>query len=124
MTIPSHRGRGIYPRLLDAIIRIESMVAERFWIAYAPENHASGAGVAKAGFQSVAQLSFDREGIPAVRSLAGDGGTVLSRALGIRETDDRLAPCWRCVRAGRIGMYCEEGTCACDYQRADGGCAA
>src|SRR4051812_38212641 len=37
VTLASHRGQGIYPRLLDAIVRAESREAERFWIAYAPE---------------------------------------------------------------------------------------
>ena len=33
VTFPSHRGLGIYPRLLDAIVRLESAEAGRFWIA-------------------------------------------------------------------------------------------
>jgi ribosomal protein S18 acetylase RimI-like enzyme len=40
VTSKEHRGKGIYPRLLDAIVRAESREAARFWIAYAPENHA------------------------------------------------------------------------------------
>lgn len=36
VTLPTHRGQGIYPRLLEAIVRAESHEAERFWIAYAP----------------------------------------------------------------------------------------
>jgi GNAT superfamily N-acetyltransferase len=58
VTRPSYRGLGIYPRLLEAIVRAESAEAERFWIAYAPENHASGNGIAKAGFHAVAEMSF------------------------------------------------------------------
>src|SRR5688572_2363025 len=59
VTLPSHRGLGIYPRLLQAIVRAESAEAERFWIAYAPENHASGSGIRKAGFADIAEMSFD-----------------------------------------------------------------
>ena len=44
VTVAPFRGLGLYPRLVDAIVRTESREAERFWIAYAPENRAS-AGV-------------------------------------------------------------------------------
>ena len=36
VTLPSHRGLGIYPRLLQAIVAEESRQAARFWIGYAP----------------------------------------------------------------------------------------
>ena len=124
VTLPSYRGRGIYPRLLQAIVRAESVEAERFWIAYAPENHASGAGIAKAGFSILAEMSFDSGGRPALRSLALGGAAIASRVLGLRETSEPLTPCWRCVRAGRRGMTCAAGTCQCDYQQPTSGCAA
>lgn len=124
VTLPAHRGRGIYPRMLQAILRAEGETVERFWIAYAPENRASGSGIAKAGFTAQAELSFDVNGRPAVRPLAREGTAVLSRALGIRETDEALTPCWRCVRAGRGAMACAEGQCRCDYQEPRSGCAA
>jgi len=118
VTRPAHRGLGIYPRLLDAIVRAESR-AERFWIAYAPENHASGAGMRKAGFVEVAELSFDASGRPAVH-----GATAAARVLGLPLAPAALAPCWRCVRAGRGAMSCPEGQCRCDYQQPVSGCAA
>ena len=124
VTRPAHRGLGVYPRLLDAIVRTESREAERFWIAYAPENHASGAGIRRAGFATLAELSFDAEGRAALRGLVPDGGRVASRVLGLPEVADALAPCWRCVRAGRGAMACAEGACRCDYQVAASGCAA
>lgn len=123
VTLPSHRGRGIYPRLLQAIVQAESVNADRFWIAYAPENHASGAGIAKAGFITLAEMSFDAGGRPALRSMVLGGAAMASRVLGLRETSDPLTPCWRCVRAGRSGMTCAEGTCQCDYQQPTSGCA-
>jgi GNAT superfamily N-acetyltransferase len=123
VTLPSHRGLGIYPRLLQAIVRAELTDAERFWIAYAPENHASGAGIAKAGFTTLAEMSFDADGLPALRAMVPGGARVASRVLGLRETSEPLTPCWRCVRAGRTGMTCAEGTCRCDYQRPTSGCA-
>ena len=64
VTLAAYRGRGIYPRLLDAMVDAECSMpgddgngAERFWIVHAPENHASGAGLGKAGFRVVADLS-------------------------------------------------------------------
>lgn len=121
VTLPSHRGLGIYPRLLQAILRTESVDAERFWIGYAPENHASGAGIRKAGFVDAVELSFDTSGRPALRPLVADASAVASM-LGLPVTTESLAPCWRCVRAGRGSMSCG-GRCACDYQVAESGCA-
>jgi GNAT superfamily N-acetyltransferase len=124
VTLAAHRGQGIYPRLLDAIVRAESREAERFWIAYAPENRASGAGIRKAGFVDLAELSFDTEGRAALRALMPGGARVASRVLGVPETPLALAPCWRCVRAGRGSMSCAPDRCQCDYQVAKSGCAA
>ena len=124
VTLAAHRGLGIYPRLLEAIVRAESREAERFWIAYAPENHASGAGIRKAGFVTLAELSFDALGRPALKGLVPGGGSVASRVLGLPEATDDLAPCWRCVRAGRANMTCAPGSCRCDYQVPTSGCAA
>jgi hypothetical protein len=125
VTLASHRGLGIYPRLLDAIVRAESREAERFWIAYAPENHASGTGIRKAGFVNVAELSFDPTGQPALQSLLPGGGTAAVRLLRLPVTSDALAKCWRCARsAARREMSCAAGSCRCDYQQPKSGCAA
>lgn len=123
VTLGAHRGKGIYPRLLDAIVRLESSEAERFWIIHAPENHASGSGIRKAGFTTVAQLSFDAGGRPAVRAGVEGGDAAAARVLGLPIAREPLAPCWRCVRAGKpAAMACAEGHCACDYQHAASGC--
>jgi hypothetical protein len=124
VTLVEHRGLGIYPRLLEAIVWAESREAERFWIAHAPENHASGAGIRKAGFVALAELSFDALGHPALKGLVPGGGRVASRVLGLPEAQDDLAQCWRCVRAGRGSMTCAPGSCRCDYQVPKSGCAA
>jgi ribosomal protein S18 acetylase RimI-like enzyme len=124
VTLAEHRGLGIYPRLLDAIVRAESAEAERFWIACAPENHASGAGIRRAGFVAVAELSFDAQGRAALVELAPGGGRAAARVLGLPEVHHPLAPCWRCVRAGRGAMSCASGSCRCDYQQPRSGCAA
>lgn len=124
VTLPSYRGLGIYPRLLQAIVSAESVEAERFWIGYAPENHASGAGIRKAGFVTAAEMSFDAHGRPALRAEIPVEATAASRVLGLPITSEPLTPCWRCVRAGRVGMACPEGSCRCDYQQPKSGCAA
>ena len=122
VTLKQFRGMGIYPRLLDGIVEAESAEARRFWIAYAPENHASGAGIRKAGFTDVAELSFDIEGRPALRPREEEGSAA-ARMLGLPEGDGPLAPCWRCARAaGLAASSCASGQCCCDYQRAEAGC--
>lgn len=118
VTLSAFRGRGIYPRLLLEILAAESALgASRFWIAYAPENHASGSGIERAGFTHVAELSFDATGTAAVRPVVEGIGPRVSALLGVPETAAALTPCWKCVRAGRGTMYCAPGECACDYQR-------
>jgi GNAT superfamily N-acetyltransferase len=124
VTLPAHRGKGIYPRLLRAILLAAAAEAERFWIGYAPENHASGAGIRKAGFTTMAEVSFDAAGRPAVRAIAPGGDHEVARLLGLPLAES-VSACWRCVRAGRKEvMYCAPGRCTCDYQQKDLGCTA
>ena len=124
VTLSAYRGLGIYPRLLQEIVRAESAEADRLWIGYAPENHASGAGIRKAGFVDAAEMSFDAHGQPALRAMIPGGERAASRVLGLPITTEPLTPCWRCVRAGRAGMTCPEGACRCDYQQPKSGCVA
>lgn len=122
VTLEPFRGLGIYPRLVDAIVRAESG-AERFWIAAAPENHASGSGIRKAGFTALAELSFDADGRPAIQPIVPGAASIVSRLLDLPQAQATLTPCWRCARAGRGVMYCAEGECLCDYQVPMSGCA-
>ena len=129
VTLRAHRGKGIYPRLVDAILRAESREAHRFWIAYAPENHASGAGIRKAGFVTVAELSFDSSGRPAVAGSPSVDGAAAASVFGLPPATEPLSQCWRCARATLGGaahaeMSCAGGGCACDYQRPEVACAA
>jgi ribosomal protein S18 acetylase RimI-like enzyme len=106
VTLPAHRGLGIYPRLLEAIVRAESREAERFWIAYAPENHASGAGIRKAGFVALAELSFGPDGAAAVWGLIPGAG----RVGGARARAPRGRGAARAVLALRArGPGCDDG---------------
>jgi hypothetical protein len=123
VTLASHRGLGIYPRLLNEIVRAESMEAERFWIAYAPENRASGSGIRKAGFVTVAELSFDASGQPAVQVVSPDE-VAAAKMFGLPQAGD-LSLCWRCARAAKtaaIGCATAK-SCCCDYQRPEVSCA-
>lgn len=127
VTLKAHRGLGIYPRLLNAIVDAELSDAERFWIAYAPENHASGSGVRKAGFTTVAEISFDHGGRPALRPtvFVGSSQPAAYQLLDLPVLEEALAQCWRCVRMGRTGeQSCKAGMCTCDYQQPEHGCAA
>lgn len=122
VTQPTHRGLGIYPRLLAAIVALEEAEADRFWVAYSPENRASGAGVHKAGFSTVAQISFDQHNRPAIHMLRDDAPNPACM-LGLPDLADALAQCWRCVRMGRtIEASCPPDKCRCDYQKPRAGC--
>ncbi len=55
-TLPEWRGRGIYPHFLQAILRAEMHIAERFWILYAPGNDAAEHSIRKAGFLLLGEL--------------------------------------------------------------------
>ncbi|HRQ38657.1 MAG TPA: GNAT family N-acetyltransferase [Chloroflexota bacterium] len=52
-TLEDARGRGVYPQLLQAILRSEQYEAEKFWIGHRVDNYASKRGIEKAGFQQV-----------------------------------------------------------------------
>jgi ribosomal protein S18 acetylase RimI-like enzyme len=110
-TLPAWRGRGIYPRLLQTMLDREERNAERFWIIHAPENGASQAGIEKAGFRTVGQLSFRRGGgtgvVPeGLVSRAHQGAALLvvpviepMQLTAAQELP--LAPCWHCVLDAR-----------------------
>jgi len=84
VTLPRWRGRGIYPRLLQAILRRE-VEADRFWIGHDVPNVASARGILKAGFTRVGEIYWLPDG-----SLAMAAVSSLERAragaalLGIR----------------------------------------
>ena len=55
-TLPAFRGMGLYPLLLQTIMRRQSAEAEWFWIGHAQRNEASRQGILKAGFRLAGQL--------------------------------------------------------------------
>ena len=109
-TLPAWRGRGIYPHLLQTILRAESSEAARFWIIAAPENRASSAGIAKAGFIGVAHLSFQRAGQPGLVAMTnGDRVSAAAELLRLpllpAEPQLALSPCWHCAIDAREGGH-------------------
>lgn len=111
-TASDWQGRGLYPRLLQAIVQAEQV--EQFWIIHAPENLPSGAGIQKAGFQAVGQLSFQRDKtlglIPLVQSERACIGAAL---LGVPLIEDGLSPCWGCVNKVVCNCQLDPESCTC-----------
>lgn len=68
VTFETWRGRGIYPLLLQSILRTEESEAERFWIGHRADNDASKRGIVKAGFQlsniGVMTLDYQPRAVP------------------------------------------------------------
>ncbi len=102
-TIPAWRGRGIYPHLLQTILKLQMQAgANRFWIINAPENSASGIGIARAGFQMVGELLFSNQGsvvlIPEASSeRVEEGATLLNVSTPGSSKTALAACCWQCV---------------------------
>lgn len=55
-TLLDWRGKGVYPHLLQAIMRREAEEAARFWIGHEPGNLASARGIQRAGFKRTGEL--------------------------------------------------------------------
>lgn len=95
-TLEAFRGMGIYPALLQYIIRFEQKKADRFWVIHAPENKASLKGIQKAGFEYVGKL-YSHGGITTIESTAK---SILQEEL-LAEMDVSIskedpASCWNC----------------------------
>lgn len=89
-TLPEWRGRGVYPRLLQAILDAEGLMADRFWIGHTADNIASRRGIVKAGFQEIEALVISSDGslhIMATGSSARANVSPMGLRLGVIETD-------------------------------------
>jgi GNAT superfamily N-acetyltransferase len=83
-TRPRWRGRGLYPRLLQAIIAHEIDEADRFWIGHERENTASERGILKAGFGRVAGLGAGDDGRPVLTPIGpADRARAAAHLLGV-----------------------------------------
>lgn len=97
-TLPDWQGRGLYPRLLQSILEQEIQNAKRFWIIHAPENLPSGAGMSKAGFEFVGQLSYTLDGKVGLAPYADttERARIGADLLQVPLIESVLAPCWNC----------------------------
>lgn len=97
-TLPDWQGRGLYPRLLQSMLAQEIQNAKRFWIIHAPENLPSGAGMSKAGFEFVGQLSFTLNGNVGLAPYpdATERARIGADLLQVPIIESILAPCWSC----------------------------
>jgi GNAT superfamily N-acetyltransferase len=96
-TLAAYRGLGIYPALLQHIIRYEGEKANRFWIIHAPENGASLKGITKAGFQYVGKLYVNTKGKAAIDIT--ELPQRYHRALTFMDIElsrEAAASCWNC----------------------------
>jgi hypothetical protein len=92
VTFPPYRGRGLYPLLLQEILRRESSEAEWFWIGHDAENLASRRGILKAGFAPAGEAGWAPDGqLGLVRAAEADPELVrrASRLLGLPLIDAR-----------------------------------
>lgn len=111
-TVAEWQGRGLYPRLLQGIVQAER--AERFWILHAPENLPSGAGIQKAGFQAVGQLSFQRDNTLGLIPLGNpERARIGADLLGVALIENGLSPCWRCVQQIACTCQLDPENCSC-----------
>lgn len=111
-TLPYWQGKGLYPRLLQAIVQAER--AERFWIIHAPENLPSGAGIQKAGFQAVGQLSFQSDNsLGLIPFDLPERARIGAALLGVPLIESGLRPCWRCVEQVVCTCQRDPESCSC-----------
>lgn len=107
-TLPDWQGRGLYPRLLQSILEQEINNAKRFWIIHAPENLPSGAGMSKAGFEFVGQLSFTLDGKVGLAPYSDSTkrASVGASLLQVPIIESILAPCWTC--GGMVAKHADK----------------
>jgi GNAT superfamily N-acetyltransferase len=114
-TAPNWQGRGMYPRLLQAIVQAEQ--AEQFWIIHAPENLPSGAGIQKAGFQAVGQLSFQHDkSLGLIPFEQVERARIGAALLGVALIEAGLSPCWRCANQVACTCQLDPENCSCAFE--------
>jgi GNAT superfamily N-acetyltransferase len=90
-TVPRWRGRGIYPHLLQAILRREGGDGRRFWILHRVANGASARGIEKAGFRPagrIVRLADGGFGVASVGPAESERARDAARALTLRLAPD------------------------------------
>ncbi|HEY0771567.1 MAG TPA: hypothetical protein VGD31_14680, partial [Sphingobacteriaceae bacterium] len=94
-TIDNFRGLGIYPQLLQHIVRSEGHTTERFWILHAPENTSSQKGILKAGFKFISEVSVKNLDQVIVSNHTFHYSAEL-HAMGFSPSGEPHATCWTC----------------------------
>jgi GNAT superfamily N-acetyltransferase len=87
VTLPAYRGQGLYPLLLQEILRLQMSEAKWFWIGHEPANEASRRGIIKAGFKlagRVLRLPRGELGFAAIPDAEADLARRAARALGLK----------------------------------------
>jgi GNAT superfamily N-acetyltransferase len=95
-TMEAYRGMGIYPAMLQYIIRFEKERADTFWIIHAPENTASLKGIQKAGFNLVGQL-YTNHGVTTIEATKQSlSNRKILEEMNIAISAEDPASCWNC----------------------------
>ena len=90
------RGLGIYPALLQHMIRYESARASQFWIIHAPENLSSLKGIIKAGFQFVGAVYANNETATIENNSTSRSLESLLNEMDVFISEQPPASCWNC----------------------------
>lgn len=96
-TLGQYRGLGIYPALLQYIMRYEGNKVNRFWIIHAPENKSSLKGIIKAGFEYVGKLYAKANGVIGLETTTTEEayGHLLEE-MQFNPSTEAPASCWNC----------------------------
>lgn len=89
-TLPRYRGRGLYPFLLQEIMRRQREDAEWFWIGHEPTNDASRRGILKAGFRAAGHVVRQADGtlaFAAAPDIGADAGRRAAAILGLPRSE-------------------------------------
>ena len=95
-TLEAFRGLGIYPALLQYIIKSHFETSDRFWIIHAPENKSSLSGIIKAGFQFVGTLYTNEDGLATIEADTTNIYKKLLASMEIKVSKQLAASCWNC----------------------------
>ncbi|WP_018614339.1 GNAT family N-acetyltransferase [Segetibacter koreensis] len=96
-TLVAYRGLGIYPALLQYIIKYHKPQTSHFWIIHAPENKSSLRGIIKAGFTYVGNLYLGKTMQPELKlDEQSKFDEEALKAMGFYKSDDEASSCWNC----------------------------
>jgi len=96
-TLVAFRGLGIYPALLQHIIKTYSLLICHYWIIHAPENKASLRGITKADFNYVGHLYLGRSMKPELKvDEQSQFDKEALEAIKFYKSNDEASSCWNC----------------------------